>query len=101
MRHSRAPTASSFPFSFCGQAIKFPAMKKYLHVVGIGIQNNLTYRVNYLTRTLFSFIPLSAMLSLWQKIYSGGATHSDWTKAEMIFYYLLLAVVDVFTAVNE
>ncbi len=77
-------------------------MKKYLHVVGIGIQNNLTYRFNYLTRTLFSFIPLFAMLSLWQKIYAGSsATHSGWTKAEMIFYYMMLAVVDVFTAVNE
>jgi len=77
-------------------------VKKYLHVIGIGIQNNLTYRFNYLTRTLFSFIPLFAMLSLWQKIYSGSsATHSGWTKAEMIFYYLMLAVVDVFTAVNE
>src|SRR5471032_295897 len=99
MRHSRAPTASSFPFSFCGQAIKFPALKKYLHVVGIGIQNNLTYRVNYLTRTLFSFIPLFAMLSLWRKI--GGAQHSGWTLSETVFYYLLVAVVDVFTAVNE
>jgi hypothetical protein len=33
-------------------------MKKYWHVIGIGIQNNLTYRFNYLTRTLFSFIIL-------------------------------------------
>ena len=55
-------------------------MKKYLQVIGIGIQNNLTYRFNYLTRTLFSFIPLFAMIAL---------------------YYLLVAVVDVFTAVNE
>ncbi|HEY3763266.1 MAG TPA: ABC-2 family transporter protein [Verrucomicrobiae bacterium] len=77
-------------------------MKKYWHVIGIGIQNNLTYRFNYLTRTLFSFIPLFAMLSLWQKIYSGGsASHSGWTKAQMVFYYLMVAVVDVFTAVNE
>jgi ABC-2 type transport system permease protein len=81
-------------------AVKFPArVKKYLHVIGIGIQNNLTYRFNYLTRTLFSFIPLFAMIALWQKI--GGAAHSGWTKADMIFYYLLVAVVDVFTAVNE
>ena len=43
-------------------------MKKYLHVIGIGIQNNLQYRANYLTRTLFSFIPLFAMLSLWRTI---------------------------------
>jgi ABC-2 type transport system permease protein len=74
-------------------------MKKYLHVIGIGIQNNLTYRFNYLTRTLFSFIPLFAMISLWRKI--GGAQHSGWTLSETVFYYLLVAVVDVFTAVNE
>src|SRR5271170_4565008 len=78
-------------------------MKKYFHVIGIGIQSNLTYRFNYLTRTLFSFIPLFAMLALWRKIYSGSgdATHAGWTEAEMIFYYMMLAVVDVFTAVNE
>jgi ABC-2 type transport system permease protein len=74
-------------------------MKKYLQVIGIGIQNNLTYRFNYLTRTLFSFIPLFAMIALWQKI--GGPAHSGWTLSETVFYYLLVAVVDVFTAVNE
>ena len=36
-------------------------MKKYFQVIGIGLQNNMQYRVNYLTRTLFSFIPLLAM----------------------------------------
>jgi len=78
-------------------------MKKYWHVIGIGIQNNLTYRVNYLTRTLFSFIPLFAMLSLWRTIYTqqGGAPLAGYTAAQMIFYYLMVAVVDVLTAVNE
>jgi ABC-2 type transport system permease protein len=79
-------------------------MKKYWHVIGIGIQNNLQYRFNYLTRTLFSFIPLFAMLSLWRTIYAnngGTGEHSGYTQAQMIFYYLMIAVVDVFTAVNE
>jgi len=77
-------------------------MKKYWHVIGIGIQNNLTYRVNYLTRTLFSFIPLFAMLSLWRTIYAGRETAiAGYTLAQMISYYLLVAVVDVLTAVNE
>lgn len=77
-------------------------MKKYLHVIGIGLQNNLQYRVNYLTRTLFSFIPLFAMLSLWRTIYAHrNGTASVYTEAEMMFYYLLVAVVDVLTAVNE
>src|SRR5271154_858490 len=79
-------------------------MKKYFHVIGIGIQNNLTYRFNYLTRTLFSFIPLFAMLSLWRTIYGSNGRagqHSGYTEAQMIFYYLLVAVIDVLTAVNE
>ena len=79
-------------------------MRKYWHVIGIGIQNNLTYRFNYLTRTLFSFIPLFAMLSLWRTIYAGkgqGSALGGYTQAEMIFYYLMVAVVDVLTAVNE
>jgi ABC-2 type transport system permease protein len=79
-------------------------MKKYWHVIGIGIQNNLTYRVNYLARTLFGFIPLFAMLSLWRTIYAGkeqGSALGGYTQAGMIFYYLMVAVVDVLTAVNE
>jgi ABC-2 type transport system permease protein len=79
-------------------------MKKYWHVIGIGIQSNLTYRVNYLTRTLFSFIPLFAMLSLWRTIYqANGEGHllSGYTQAQMIFYYMMVAIVDIFTAVNE
>jgi len=79
-------------------------LKKYWHVLSIGLQNNLTYRFNYLTRTLFSFIPLFAMLSLWRTIYSAnGPDHvlSGYTEAQMVFYYILVAVVDVFTAVNE
>ena len=79
-------------------------MKKYLHVINIGLQSNLAYRFNYLTRTLFSFIPLFAMLSLWRTIYAhnpGVAGHSGFTQAQMVFYYLLVAVVDVLTAVNE
>jgi ABC-2 type transport system permease protein len=79
-------------------------MKKYLHVINIGLQNNLQYRFNYLTRTLFSFIPLFAMVSLWRTIYTGNShagTSSGFTEAQMIFYYILVAVVDVLTAVNE
>jgi ABC-2 type transport system permease protein len=78
-------------------------MRKYLHVISIGLQSNLAYRVNYLTRTLFSFIPLFAMLSLWRVIYANhnGSVSSGYTEAQMMFYYLLVAVVDVLTAVNE
>ena len=72
-------------------------MNKYLHVISTGLQNNLQYRFNYLTRTLFSFIPLFAMLSLWRTIYAHNgavAGSSGFTQPMMIFYYLLVAVVD-------
>jgi ABC-2 type transport system permease protein len=79
-------------------------MKKYLHVINIGIQNNLTYRFNFLARTLFGFIPLLAILFVWRAIYEGkssGATVGTYSLAEMISYYLLVTVVDALTAVNE
>lgn len=79
-------------------------MRKYWHVIGIGIQNNLTYRVNFLARTLFGFIPLLATIYLWRTIYEGkapGALVGQYSLAEMISYYLVVTIVDALTAVNE
>src|SRR5436190_13198796 len=78
-------------------------MLKYWHVIGIGIQNNLTYRFNFLARTLFGFIPLIAILYVWRTIYQGKSQPnvSGYTLAEMISYYLMVTIVDALTAVNE
>jgi len=79
-------------------------MKKYWHVLNIGIQNNLTYRCNFLARRLLGWIQLLAILYLWRTIYSGkgaGSTVGAYSLAEMISYYLLVTVVDALTAVNE
>ncbi len=79
-------------------------MKKYWHVINVGIQNNLTYRVNFLARAVFGLIPLIAILYVWQKIYSGktpGTTVGSYSLAAMISYYLVTTVVDALTAVNE
>ena len=79
-------------------------MKKYWHVINIGIQNNLTYRFNFLARSLFGLIPLIAILYLWRTIYAGKGTSAvigAYTLAEMISYYLLTTLVDALTAVNE
>jgi ABC-2 type transport system permease protein len=80
------------------------AAGKYWHVLNVGLQNNLTYRFNFLARTLFGFIPLAAVLMLWRTIYEGkgaDAQVSTYTLAQMISYYLLVTVVDALTAVNE
>src|ERR1700709_563767 len=82
-------------------------MKKYRHVLNIGIQNSLTYRFNFLVRSLFGLIPLMAMLSVWRAIYKGngeegkGDMVGTYTFAEMVSYYLLTTIVDALSAVNE
>lgn len=79
-------------------------MRKYWHVLNIGIQNNLTYRFNFLARSLFGLIPLLAILYLWRTIYAGkgpDAKVGSYTLAQMISYYLLTTIVDALTAVNE
>jgi ABC-2 type transport system permease protein len=79
-------------------------MTKYVHVLKVGIQNNLTYRFNFLVRTLFGFIPLIAILYVWRAIYAGketGAMVGSYTLGDMISYYLLITLVDALTAVNE
>jgi len=79
-------------------------MKKYWHVINVGIQNNLTYRFNFLARALFGLVPLTAVILLWRTIYTAkgaDAVISSYRLAEMISYYLLVTVVDALTAVNE
>jgi ABC-2 type transport system permease protein len=79
-------------------------VKKYWHVLNTGIQNNLTYRFNFLARTLFGLIPLVAILYVWRTIYSAkgaGGVIGTYTLAQMVSYYLLVTVVDALTAVNE
>jgi ABC-2 type transport system permease protein len=77
---------------------------KYWHAFKVGMQNNLTYRFNFLARTVFGFIPLIAILYVWRTIYAGkgpDAQVGTYTLAEMISYYLLTTLVDALTAVNE
>jgi viologen exporter family transport system permease protein len=79
-------------------------MAKYWHVINIGIQNTLVYRVNFLFRAVFGLIPLAAVIFLWRAVYAGKAASSEvagYTLAQMISYYLLVTIVDALTAVNE
>jgi ABC-2 type transport system permease protein len=81
-------------------------MRKYLHVISIGIQNTLVYRVNFLFRSVFSLIPLMATIYLWRAVYAGKTAANDpkvagYSLAGMISYYLLVTIVDALTAVTE
>jgi len=77
-------------------------VKKYLHVLNIGIQNTLVYRVNFLFRSLFGLIPLMATISLWRAIYAGKETDvGGYSLSQMVSYYLIVTIVDALTAVSE
>ncbi len=78
-------------------------MLKYWHVLNIGLQNTLVYRVNFLFRAVFGLIPLMATLSLWRTIYAGNTSNdiAGYTLAGMTSYYLLVTLVDMLTAVAE
>jgi viologen exporter family transport system permease protein len=77
-------------------------MTKYWHIISIGIQNILVYRVNFLFRSLFGLIPLFATISLWRTVYMGRDEEvGGYSLAQMISYYLVVTMVDALTAVNE
>ncbi len=79
-------------------------MKKYWHVVNVGIQNNLAYRFNFLARTVFGLVPLIAILYVWRTIYQGngrGSSIGSYSLAQMISYYLIITLVDALTAVTQ
>ncbi len=77
-------------------------MRKYWHVLNIGIQNTLSYRVNFLFRSLFGLVPLTAIISVWKTIYGQGqSTVAGYTLSQMISYYLVVTLVDMLTAVAE
>ena len=75
-------------------------MKKYWHVINIGIQNTLVYRVNFLFRSVFSLIPLFATISFGGPSSPEGEV-AGYTLAQMTSYYLVATIVDALTAVNE
>lgn len=77
-------------------------MRKYWQVINIGIQNTLVYRVNFLFRVLFGFIPLIALLSMWRTIFTDKTGEiAGYTLSQMVSYYLVKTIVDALTAVSE
>lgn len=59
-------------------------MDKYLKVMSIGIQNELEYRFNFLSKVVFSFVPFFVNLFLWKSI-----GYSD-SQGIISYYYVTL-----------
>jgi len=75
-------------------------VRKYWHVINVGIQNTLVYRVNFVFRSIFNLIPLIATISLWRTVYaSKEGDVAGYSLAQMISYYLIVTIVDALTAV--
>jgi len=72
------------------------------HIFNIGLQNTLSYRVNFFARALFNLIPLLAIVAMWRAIYAGKSGDvSGYILAQMISYYLLVTIVESMTSVTE
>jgi ABC-2 type transport system permease protein len=98
----RSDSRSAAPAVSCPARRPAPAMK-YGHVINIGIQKTLVYRVNFLFRACFALIPLTATLALWRAVYAGkpDSAVGTYSLGQMISYYLVVTVVDALTAVTD
>lgn len=78
-------------------------MKKYWHVINIGIQSTLVYRVNFLVRAVFGLVPLLSLILLWRAIHEGAHAPEvgGYSLPEVVTYYLMMNVVIALTAVTE
>ena len=78
-------------------------MGKYWHVLNIGLQNTLVYRLNFLFRSLFGLIPLTATIFVWRTIYEGkaGGQVGSYELTRMISYYLVITILDALSAVTQ
>ena len=79
-------------------------MNKYWHVINIGIQNTLVYRANFLFRSAFGLVPLTATIYLWRAVYAGRTETGDlagYSLGKMISYYLVIMIIDALTGVTD
>jgi ABC-2 type transport system permease protein len=67
----------------------------YGHVVRIALQDALEYRFNLLFGLCSAFLPIGAVLLLWQAIYGYGGVEQlgVYTYREMVAYYVVMFVV--------
>ena len=66
-------------------------LNKYYRIVGIGLQNTMVYRWNFLLRTLFSVVPLVGTVYLWRALFaSKGQSIAGYDFSSMVYYFLLI-----------
>ena len=65
-------------------------LNKYTKIFGIGLQNTLVYRWNFLLRALFDVVPLVGTVFLWRALFrSRTQPIAGYEFSGMVYYFLL------------
>lgn len=68
--------------------------EKFVKVFGVGLQNTLVYRWNFLLRILFDLVPIFGTVYLWRALYGEHhGTIGGYDFSSMVYYFLLTALV--------
>ncbi len=73
-------------------------MAKYLTVYKNSLSTYLQYRLNLGLLALSHLVSLSGLAYLWIAVYGSGQTLGNYTLEEIVFYYIVLSVVQVIIA---
>ncbi len=69
-------------------------MAKYLKIFGVGLQNTLVYRWNFLLRAFFDIVPLVGTVFLWRALFqSSGRPIGGYEFGSMVYYFLLTILI--------
>ena len=68
-------------------------MRKYAKIFGVGLQNTLVYRWNFLLRALFDIVPLIGSVFLWRALFHARSQPiGGYNFGEIVCYFLLVSV---------
>ena len=78
-------------------------LKKYTKIFGVGLQNTLVYRWNFLLRAFFDIVPLAGTVFLWRALFHARAQPiGGYDFGGMIYYFLLtIAASNLITPTDD
>ena len=70
-----------------------PKFNKYARIFGVGLQNTLVYRWNFLLRAFFDVVPLVGTVFLWRALFRARAQPiGGYEFGSMVYYFLLITL---------
>lgn len=74
-------------------------LKKYLKVISLVIQEDIQYRINFITSFLCVIFPLFAIVLLWKTVYQEVNIIGGYDKSLMVSYYIISALIGDFICI--